>query len=388
MSVPFARTLRAVDTSGRGRVAGALVGLLLAGLWFGWVALARVTLYEQSTAARLEAAGGTRRLATEVPGRIATVEVAVGDVVEAGQVLVRLDDAEATLRLDRAQESVAAVEAQQEAARLAVDAARRAASERGSVSAVALQEAEARVREARVLGELAARRASRSAQLVAGGAVSTAAVEEDRTTAEARAAAAASAESAQARTALEQRVEASEQRARLATMERELAALADEQVRAASAVAVLELELDRHVLRSPVAGRVLRLEDIAPGELVTRGQELVEVVPGTELFVRATFAPGQAIGRIRPGQPARVRLEGFPWTAFGELHAEVDRVSGTSPATGAVEVQLALTGNDASPIPLEHGLIGDVEVAVETVSPAQLALRAAGGLRRTRSSAP
>jgi len=87
--------------------------------------------------------------------------------------------------------------------------------------------------------------------------------------------------------------------------------------------------------------------------------------------------PAAAVGRIRPGQPARVRLEGFTWKQYGALAATVADV-GNAPNAGRIRVELVLAPGRASPIPLGHGLPGSAEVEVERVSPAVLALRAAG----------
>jgi hypothetical protein len=47
---------------------------------------------------------------------------------------------------------------------------------------------------------------------------------------------------------------------------------------------------------------------------------------------------------------------------------------------GRVRVELGVDPEGASPIPLQHGLPGNVEVQVERVAPATLVLRAAGKL--------
>jgi pyruvate-ferredoxin/flavodoxin oxidoreductase len=94
---------------------------------------------------------------------------------------------------------------------------------------------------------------------------------------------------------------------------------------------------------------------------------------------RREFLPPAALGRIRPGQPARLRLQGFPWTQYGSIGAMVSDVA-SEVRDGRVRVELVIDPRAASPIPLQHGLPGTVEVEVERVSPATLTLRAAGQL--------
>jgi membrane fusion protein (multidrug efflux system) len=87
--------------------------------------------------------------------------------------------------------------------------------------------------------------------------------------------------------------------------------------------------------------------------------------------------PPVALGRIQPRQPARLRLDGFPWTQYGTISATVIRVV-SQDDNEWLQVELAIRPNLASAIPLQRGLAGTVEVEVERVSPATLILRAAG----------
>jgi membrane fusion protein (multidrug efflux system) len=82
---------------------------------------------------------------------------------------------------------------------------------------------------------------------------------------------------------------------------------------------------------------------------------------------------------VRPGQYARLRLEGFAWTQYGSLPARVSSVASEA-QDGRVRVELAVEAGARTQIPLQHGLPGTVEVETERVSPAVLVLRAAGGM--------
>jgi len=95
------------------------------------------------------------------------------------------------------------------------------------------------------------------------------------------------------------------------------------------------------------------------------------------------FLPSAAIGRIQTGQPARLRLEAFPWTQYGAVSATVASVA-SEVRDGRVRVELTVRPNPASLIPLQHGLPGTVEVEVDRVSPAILVLRTAGQLLAVR----
>jgi multidrug resistance efflux pump len=103
------------------------------------------------------------------------------------------------------------------------------------------------------------------------------------------------------------------------------------------------------------------------------------VVPPGTLKIMTDFLPPAALGRIQPGQPARLRLDGFPWMQYGAVSATVASVA-SEVRDGWVRVELAVRPDAAPPIPLQHGLPGTVEVEVDHVPPATLVLRAAGRL--------
>jgi membrane fusion protein (multidrug efflux system) len=90
----------------------------------------------------------------------------------------------------------------------------------------------------------------------------------------------------------------------------------------------------------------------------------------------AEFPPATALGRVRPGQAARLRLTGFPWTQYGSIEATVARVA-SEVRDNLVRVELAPRGAAAGLLK-QHGLPGTVEVVVDQVAPAVMLLRASG----------
>jgi membrane fusion protein (multidrug efflux system) len=125
-----------------------------------------------------------------------------------------------------------------------------------------------------------------------------------------------------------------------------------------------------------VAGRVGEAAEFRVGSVVRPADRLGAIVPTGEPRGVALF-PAAAVGRIRPGQVARLRLDGFPWAQYGTLPATVTDV-GNEPTSGLIRVEFALAPDPDSAIVVEHGLPGSAEVEVEHVSPAVLVLRAAG----------
>jgi hypothetical protein len=92
--------------------------------------------------------------------------------------------------------------------------------------------------------------------------------------------------------------------------------------------------------------------------------------------VVADFPPS-ALGRIQPGQSARLHLDGFPWPQYGSVSASVISVRNKA-RDGRVRVEFVVHPDPTSRIPLQHGLPGTVEVEVDRLSPAELIIRAAG----------
>src|SRR5262249_21350908 len=106
------------------------------------------------------------------------------------------------------------------------------------------------------------------------------------------------------------------------------------------AIRRLEHEVELRVIRAPVSGRVGHVADLPAGSVVAAGQVFGAIVPPGEPRAVALF-PAASLGRIRPGQPARLRLDGFPWTQYGTIPATVARVGG-EPSGGRIRVELAL----------------------------------------------
>jgi membrane fusion protein (multidrug efflux system) len=171
---------------------------------------------------------------------------------------------------------------------------------------------------------------------------------------------------------------------RIARLEREAVELTGEGEVAAAAIRRLEREVAERLVRAPIAGRIAEVGAVRAGTVIAAGEKLCAVVPEGAPRAVAKFSPS-VVGRLKPGQAARLRIDGFPWTQFGAVSATVERID-TEPREGLVRVELALVPVSTSAIPLEHGLTGAAEVEVERAAPIVLALRAAGQFLGTRAN--
>jgi membrane fusion protein (multidrug efflux system) len=274
---------------------------------------------------------------------------------------------------------VRALTPQLEALHAVIAAEEQALREARHAGRVALDEARARHREAEVAARTADEEAELFARLQARGLPAQIDLLRAKAEAQKRRAAADTLRLAVSRLESDHRTQESDRNARLVGLRRDMTRLAGDMTTAAATVERLAHEIERRRLRAPMAGHLGEVAELRVGSVVREGDRLAAVVPRGDLQVVADFLPPSALGRIRPGQPARLRLEGFPWAQYGSLAATVSRVA-SEVRNGRVRVELSVDPDGASPIPLQHGLPGAVEVQVERVAPVTLVLRTAGKL--------
>ncbi|MCC6620813.1 MAG: HlyD family efflux transporter periplasmic adaptor subunit [Deltaproteobacteria bacterium] len=381
MLAPFERTMRALAAERRRPPVAAIVALVLIGAWVAWAVLARVGVYVASTQARIEAREPVHVLRAEVDGRLVAMQATLGLEVAVGDVLYELDGAEADIRRAEALTRASALQAEREVLDAAVSAANEAKASGQDVLFAALAEAKARLGQAKAALAQADREVSRLGKL--GPDVSSQELERAKTTAALRRSEVAASQALADRLSAEEAREASDRTAAVERMRGELVRLEAEQATAEADARSAEVARERRRVRAPVAGRLGELPTLRPGDYVRTGQALGTIVPPGELHVVAHFPAERALGWVRRGAPARLRLDAFPWTWFGQIEATVREVA-LEPRDGHLRVELALT-TTAVDIPIGHGLTGGVEVRVEETTPLALLLRASGRKERVAS---
>jgi membrane fusion protein (multidrug efflux system) len=237
-------------------------------------------------------------IAPRVAGTVASVSVESDAMVDAGQVLVRLDDTEARLSVSRAEAELAAEINEIESLRLQISAA------------------EARIQSARARLDYRQREALRIEGLAAQGIASRvgydAAVEDARVARDA--------------TLIAER----EMRELVARLGGDPAAPAAANPRVMLRQAALEqarVSLGYAIIQAPRSAQAGVVE-IFPGEQVKAGERILSLVGTNAPWLEANLKETQ-VGRLVVGQPARVEFDAYPgieWRA---------RVSSLGPATGA-----------------------------------------------------
>jgi multidrug resistance efflux pump len=373
----FSRSARAIDASGRPALLTALAGLALLGAWGAWFGLARVSVYELSKTARVEVETASHEVDAPVAGRVVKSALGLGKAVSAGDVLVELEADRYRLERDAELTRLRVVAPQIEALRRELAEEELAVRGEGLVAAASAQEERAKQRASEAMARLKAGEQSQLEELQRSAAAS--ALETERTAAEAQQHRAETEAHAAAigRLGSEKGLRMAARRADVARLEQDIARLDGERQVSEARVRLLEQEIGLRVVRAAISGRIESVVDLRPGSVVEAGARLGTIVPTGTLRAVAFYDPSNTVGRVQPGQRARLRLHGFPWTKYGSVPATVERV-GNEPKDGAIRVELVLRPDPGNRIPLQHGLPASAEVEVERVSPAALVLDAAG----------
>ena len=80
-------------------------------------------------------------------------------------------------------------------------------------------------------------------------------------------------------------------------------------------------------LVAPVDGTVQQLAAHTVGGVVAEAQPILTVVPDDNALEVEAFLENKDVGFVNPGQEAEVKVETFPYTKYGILHAQVTHVS-------------------------------------------------------------
>jgi len=379
MASPFSRTFRSLDADPDGRARWAMWGAMVVLVaWGAWFAVARLAVYATSESARLEVTRATHPVDAPVAGRVVSVHLELDALVHEGDVLVELDDRVESLALAEAKAKALGLGPQLAATRAQIEAEERAMGDLTGQGRAADREQAARLREARAATALAREEATRVDRLRAAGAVSDIEALRARSSAERAAASESALASSVLKLQRQYSTDGDDRLTRVASLERDASRLEADLLALEASIASLSHEIDRRRVVAPATGRIGEIGSVRAGSVLKEGDRIATLVSTGDLRVVAQLLPADALGRVRPGQPARVRFDGFPWTEYGEVLATVTDVA-REVRDGRARVELAIVR--ASPrIPLEHGLPGTVQIEIDRATPAQLVLRAAGRL--------
>ena len=368
MSTTFSRSLRSLEADSFLRsLWGLFLGAALLAALAAWLFLARVAIYEVTSTARVEAKTYPVEAALPSPHPVSASYLTLGRVVEAGDVLVQLGAADEQAKLEGEQTRLALQSQQLEEFQNELAQNRAAFSAAQAEVQTTLEEANTQYQNAEAAAQAAEARSASDAQPLRGTADTL--------------------HFALLQLQAQQQAQATSTLARIDGLEHLVLSLQLDIAATQENINTLRALLNEHTLRAPIAGRLGEVVDLQPGSVVSGGQRLAVIIPFQEELKIVAYFPLTALGRLQPGQPARLRVDGFPWTQYGSISARVVNVARES-KDGQIRVELTILPDPASPIPLQHGLAGTAEVEVERLSPATLVLRAAGQWLTPRQANP
>lgn len=132
----------------------------------------------------------------------------------------------------------------------------------------------------------------------------------------------------------------------------------------------LEDKVQRAELRSPVEGVINSIAVTTIGGVVEPAMRLVEIVPvDDELKIIAEIPPDE-IAFLRPGQPAKVNITAYDPQKYGALDGELTRIGANSVQDNEgniffeieVRTEKNFMGSPQNPLPITPGMVAEVEI--------------------------
>lgn len=380
MPTTFSRTTRSLaQDSSKYAVIAWLIGALFLSGWIIWFYFAKISVYEISSKARLEVDRSSHPIAALVASKIVSTALSLGQEVQEGEVLVALDASSERLRLQEEESRLRALPPQIAALAKQIAALEQAKIEGHQASLAAIQSARSRQKEANSAVEFAKENERRLTALRGSGQIPVIETLRAHSESEKLSSNKEALSSDIHRLEMESQTRAHQQQAEIEDLKREVARLNGDLATTQMTIARLKQDIEKHLIRAPASGQIGDVVPLQVGTYVAVGDKLGTIVPRSELRIVADFPPASVLGRIHHGQASRMRLDGFPWAQFGTIQAKVSRV-GSEIRDNRVRVEFTPEISPVSPIILQHGLPGSIEVNIEQVSPAVMVLRAAGQL--------
>jgi hemolysin D len=85
--------------------------------------------------------------------------------------------------------------------------------------------------------------------------------------------------------------------------------------------------LTTNSLVAPVSGKVQQLSIFAPGSVAPSGQQVLSIVPDTDVEEVEVLIENKDIGFVRLGQSSEVKFEAYDYTRYGTLPAKISYIS-------------------------------------------------------------
>lgn len=339
--------------------------------------MAKISLYEFSSKARLEVEHSAHPITALVSGKVISTRLSLGQKVNKDEIAILLDSNSEKLRLKEEESKFKSLPSRITALEKEITALEQAKYENHRASLAAIQSEKSRYQEASAAVNFARENDRRMSALKKSGKI--AVIDSLRVHAEVEKLSANkdAISSDIRRLELDLGTQAHQKLAEIEEIKSDIARLAGELSTSEMTIARLNQEIQKHTVRIPADGQIGEVIPLQVGTYITAGEKIGTVIPKSGLRMVADFSPASVVGRIHPGLTGMMRLDGFPWTQYGAIPATVSRV-GSEIRDNLVRVEFTPSKSFISRISLQHGLPGTIEVNVEQITPALLTLRVAG----------
>jgi membrane fusion protein (multidrug efflux system) len=375
VATSFSRTLRALNDDRPQHIRVVAVVLVLLAGWIVWALVGRVSIVAVSKRARFESRRAVRQIAIPVSGRITSVNIALGQSVHRGDVLIDLDSADAAIRRGKAIADIDLLRRRIDAVNAQISATRVLATAQTNAAAAKLRQARESRIEAAHLAEIESSKADRLGRLGQQGLVPSSDAAEARSRADAERAKGRGLAAAEEQVAKEQAEAVSTAEAKVRSLDSDRIELQAQLAADQSAVQQADVDIERLRVRAPADGRIGSSAELRPGAWVAEGTVVASIVPVEPMEVAAWFALDD-MPLLRTGQSASVWLDALGRGGRRRFAATVTGIE-RDPSGSDFRVTLRLA---ALPPAVDQGFPATVTVDVQRLSPFDALLRAAGML--------
>lgn len=304
-----------------GRLAVAALAVVLLLAWTGRWIHQQLTL-TQSNDARVAADMIT--VSSERAGRIVALNVTEGQIVTAGELLVQLDDAAATVAVAESQAALEKLHAGRATLQSRIDQQRDAVAAQNAMAASRLHSAQASLAVQKTRLDLARRNAERADALIPDQVISVQSWDQVKNQ---RLAAEESTHEAEAQLAVARAgvAQAQADAKSIDVLEHELGEIDAALAQAEAVLAQQRLERSKLSLLSPVAGVVDETFANA-GEYAVPGRRLLMMHDPRTIRVEANVKE-TAIGSVKLGAPVQIRVDAYPGQTFTGHVSEIGQAA-------------------------------------------------------------
>jgi len=124
---------------------------------------------------------------------------------------------------------------------------------------------------------------------------------------------------------------------------------------------------EKHILLSPADGRIEFISPLNNGEILSKGQLLLFIVPKAGVYFASVYVNAALIRKIKVGQHVVLNLQEYPRQEFGYINGVIDYKSNVNNTKGYY-VRIALTNGLRSDLgktlPIRDSLNGTADIVI------------------------